>query len=152
MSSPQPPEIKVEEVKEETDADLENYLEREREFIFELIEEGEGRAVIENLAMLASVNHRAIAQKLFDSGYGLSVLNNLDKFSGLNGQEIASRVIEAGAGWAVRDNLDKFPEADRRPIALKIIDSGQSWALDGHLDPSLVLRSVVVLASFVTYC
>ena len=134
MFSPQPPEIKVEEVKEETDADLENYLEREREFIFQLIDEGEGRAVIENLAMLASVNHRAIAQKLFDSGYGLSVLNNLDKFSGLNGQEIASRVIEAGAGWAVGDNLDKFSEADRRQIALKIIDSGQSWALDGHLD------------------
>jgi len=110
-SSPQPSEIEQEKIKEEIDTDLENALDTERNFVFQLIDDGEGSTVAESLiSRIYKIHHRAIAQKLFDAGYGLLVLNNLDKFSGLNSLEIASKIIEVGAGWAVADNLDKFPK------------------------------------------
>jgi len=118
----------------------------------QLIEAGEGEAVVEHLNEFQGLDYNDIVRKLIDAGGGFIVTINLGKFPDVNhneiareliaagkseavakclanfqglGQEIADELIEAGRGHAVVEHFNKFHELDYNAIARKLIETGE---------------------------
>ncbi len=117
--------------------------------VSELIQNGCGWSVAENILKIDASKHADIVDQLIAAHDDVELLLNKTQFSGVTSSFIIDRLIASGRIGTIADHAEQLTSSEQEELARTLIEGGNSWSLAINIGKFQGLSAGIIAAELV---